>query len=71
MNYNFHFQNETCRNKKYDTFLILLLLSIHPCHLVFEKGAKIYAWDVFVAINIIWKFGDYIFLNEGDIENFS
>ena len=40
----------------------------HGAHLVFKNEAKIYAWDVFVGINIIWKFGDYqyIFFYEGD-----
>ena len=39
-------------------------------HLVSQNEAKIYAWGGVVAINIIWKFSDYIFLNEGDRELF-
>ena len=33
-------------------------------HFVFQNEAKILHSHVFIAINISWKFGDNIFINE-------
>ena len=34
----------------------------------FQNEAKIFHRHVVIAINIRWKFGDDIFINEGDIK---
>ena len=37
-------------------------------HFVFQNEAKILHGQVFIAINILCKFGEDMFINEGDIK---